>query len=183
LDVVQSEAARMDVLIEEILELSRVSRQEMRISSLDMDLLVRRVVRELSAAGIGNDAVFDIEVLPPASGDLGQLQRVWENLLSNAVKYSRDGNPATIAVWGESDGQNTVYHVEDNGVGFDMKYAHKLFGVFQRLHGPDEFPGTGVGLAIVYRIVSRHHGRIWANSAVGRGARFSFSLPVMGSGD
>jgi PAS domain S-box-containing protein len=177
LDVVQSEAARMDVLIEDILELSRVGRQEMRISSLDMDLLVRQVVRELSAAGIGNDAVFDIEALPPAYGDRVALQRVWENLLSNAVKYSRDSNPATIAVWGGSDGQNTSYHVEDNGVGFDMKYAHKLFGVFQRLHGPEEFPGTGVGLAIVYRVVRRHQGRIWANSAVGRGARFSFSLP------
>jgi len=176
LSVVLSEASRMGVLIDEILELSRLGRQELRITSLDMESLVRGIVNDLLRRSDANGVVFHIEELPRAFGDLVQLQRVWENLLSNAVKYSRKSTPPTVRVWGEYDGEKAVYHVEDNGVGFDMKYAHKLFAVFQRLHASAEFAGTGVGLAIVHRVIVRHHGRIWADSKVGRGARFSFSL-------
>jgi PAS domain S-box-containing protein len=181
LDIVQSEAARMGILIDDILELSRLGREEMRIVRLDMDALVREVVRDLSERIDAKDAVFRIEALPSAYGDRVQLQRAWENLLSNAVKYSRDSRPPSVHVWGESLDGNAVYHVQDNGVGFDMKYAHKLFRVFERLHAAEDFAGTGVGLAIVYRVVARHRGRIWADAEVGHGARFSFSLPVVSS--
>jgi PAS domain S-box-containing protein len=176
LNVVLGEASRMGVLIDEILELSRLGRREMRITSLDMDVLVRGIVYDMVRRSDANGVVFQIEALPRAFGDLLQLQRVWENLLSNAVKYSRESSPPTVRVWGESDGEKVVYHVEDNGVGFDMKYAHKLFAVFARLHASDKFAGTGVGLAIVHRVIMRHHGKIWADAKVGRGARFSFSL-------
>jgi len=177
LDVVQNESTRMGVLIDDILELSRLGRQEIRITRLDMSALVREVVREHSARAEPSNAVFELEALPPASGDLVQFQRVWDNLVSNALKYSRNSRPPTIRIWGELDGENVVYHVADNGVGFDMKYANKLFGVFSRLHASEEFAGTGVGLAIVYRVIMRHRGRIWADAAVDRGATFSFSLP------
>jgi PAS domain S-box-containing protein len=181
LNVVLSEASRMGVLIDEILGLSRLGRQAMRITSLDMDSIVRGIVDDLTARTGATGVVFQLEALPRAFGDLVQLQRVWENVLSNAVKYCRQSTPPTVRVWGESDEDNVVYHVEDNGVGFDMKYASKLFGAFQRLHASDEFAGTGIGLAIVHRVIVRHHGRVWADAEVGRGARFSFSLPSVSS--
>jgi PAS domain S-box-containing protein len=181
LGVVQSEATRMGVLIDDILELSRLGRQELRIVLLDMDVLIGGVVRDLVARNGTKDVVFRLDAVPPAYGDLVQLQRVWENLLSNAVKYSHASTPSTVHVWGEVVGDQAVYHVQDNGVGFDMKYAHKLFGVFQRLHAAEDFAGTGVGLAIVYRVVSRHRGRVWADAEIGGGAQFSFSLPMASS--
>ena len=105
------------------------------------------------------------------------MRQVFVNLLSNAIKFSRDRDPAMIFVGASRTDEGIVYHVKDNGVGFDMRYADKLFGVFQRLHGETEFEGTGIGLAIVKRIVLRHGGRVWAESAVGQGATLSFSLP------
>jgi light-regulated signal transduction histidine kinase (bacteriophytochrome) len=115
--------------------------------------------------------------LPEVDGDLSLLGRVWENLLSNAVKFSARRERPQINVTGRVEGDEAVYSVRDNGVGFDMKYVDKLFGVFRRLHGIHEFPGTGVGLALVQRIVLRHGGRVWAEGALDRGATISFSLP------
>jgi PAS domain S-box-containing protein len=179
LSVVRSEATRMGLLIDDILELSRLGRRQMRIVWLDMDKLVAGTVRDLVARNEADGVTFQLEHVPPAPGDLVQLRSVWENLISNAVKYSRNSDPPTVRVFGETDGDRAVYHVKDNGVGFDMKYAHKLFGVFQRLHAAEDFAGTGVGLAIVSRVISRHRGQVWGEAEPGRGALFSFSLPLV----
>jgi light-regulated signal transduction histidine kinase (bacteriophytochrome) len=120
---------------------------------------------------------FSVAQLPEARGDPALLRQVWSNLIGNAVKFTSTKEAPRIDVSGHSDGGVTVYTVKDNGVGFDPGYAHKLFGVFQRLHRADEFEGTGVGLAIVQRIVQRHGGRAWAEGKVGEGAVFHFSLP------
>jgi light-regulated signal transduction histidine kinase (bacteriophytochrome) len=120
--------------------------------------------------------------LPAAEGDAALVRQVWINLLSNAVKFSSQKERAIIAVAGAREEDQAVYCVRDNGAGFDMQYAGKLFGVFQRLHTPEEFEGTGIGLALVQRIVLRHGGRVWAEAEVGKGATFSFSLPVGAKG-
>ncbi|MEO8631648.1 MAG: ATP-binding protein, partial [Betaproteobacteria bacterium] len=117
---------------------------------------------------------------PKAQGDAVLLRQVWINLISNALKYSRTRTPPVVELSAESNSTHVVYRIKDNGVGFDMKYYGKLFGVFQRLHTADEFPGTGVGLAIVQRIVARHGGRVWAEAALDRGATFCFSLSKEG---
>ncbi len=121
---------------------------------------------------------FDVDGLPDAPGDPALLQRVWEILFLNEVKFSATRERPEICVDGGVEGDAAVYRVRDNGVGFDMRYVDKLFGVFNRLHGVNEFEGTGIGLALVKRIVEKHGGRIWAEGAVGEGATFSFSLPV-----
>jgi light-regulated signal transduction histidine kinase (bacteriophytochrome) len=118
--------------------------------------------------------------LPPTAADPALLRQVWMNLIGNALKYSSGQSAPRVEVGGRANGEHAEYWVRDNGAGFDERYAHKLFGVFQRLHGAHEFPGTGVGLAIVQRVVLRHGGRVWAAGKRGEGARFSFALPVAG---
>jgi light-regulated signal transduction histidine kinase (bacteriophytochrome) len=120
---------------------------------------------------------MELRPLPPAHGDSALLRQVWINLLSNAVKFSAKAGQPRIEVGSYPEESVCVYYVKDNGAGFDMKYYDKLFGVFQRLHRSDEFPGTGVGLAIVQRVVSKHSGKVWAQGAVGQGATFFFTLP------
>lgn len=168
--------ARMAQLIEDILDFSRMARREMAEVPVDMTALARDVVAELRAATTGRLLHFEIAPLPPAHGDRGMLRQVFVNLLSNAVKFTRPRAEAVIEV-GAEDG---VYFVRDNGVGFDMACAGKLFAVFERLHAQTEFEGTGIGLAIVRRIVTRHGGRVWAEGKVGEGAVFRFSLGVSG---
>jgi PAS domain S-box-containing protein len=177
LATIRAGSQRMGQLIDDLLAFSRLGRQPLRAQTIDMDKIVREATKEALGAVTGSAPRLTIHPLPPAVGDPTLLEHVWGNLLGNAVKYSsKVANPA-IEIGARQDGGETVYFVRDNGAGFDMQYASKLFGVFQRLHGQDEFPGTGVGLAIVHRIVTRHGGRVWANSAPGRGATFQFCLP------
>jgi PAS domain S-box-containing protein len=177
LAVVRDSTVKIGHLIDDILAFSRIGRAEMKTAPLDMAALVRDTLTDpLAPAVAGRALAIDIGELPDAHGDKAMLRRVWMNLLDNAIKYTAPKPDARIAVGATAGDGETIYHVRDNGVGFDMQYAGKLFGVFQRLHGA-EFPGTGIGLSIVKRIVTRHGGRVWAEGKVGEGATFYFALP------
>ena len=178
LDTVTTNAHRMGHLIDDLLAFSRWARAPIQARRIDMTALAQAAHAELSAAGDAPTADVRIDPLPAAWGGESLVRQVWVNLLSNALKYSGMQPQPQIVVTGHVEGPQTIYCVADNGAGFDMRYADKLFGVFQRLHGQDEFPGTGVGLAIVRKIVTRHGGRVWAEAEVGAGARFYFSLPA-----
>jgi len=178
LAAISAAAGRMARLIDDMLEFSRMGRSEMRRASVDLDGLVRSLLPELEAEAAGRKIVWKIGPLPVVRADPPMLRVVFVNLLANAVKYTRPRAVAEIAVEGRTEAGEHVVQVRDNGVGFDMKYAGKLFGVFQRLHRADEFEGTGIGLANVRRIVARHGGRTWVEAEPDRGAAFSFSLPV-----
>ena len=172
-------AVRMGQLISDILDFSRMSRSEIAAAPVDMTGLAREVYQEVrDAASAERNIVLRMAGLPAASGDLALLRQVWVNLLSNAVKYSGPRAEAVIEVGSSVDGGENTYWVKDNGVGFDMRYMDKLFGVFQRLHSAEEFEGTGIGLAIVKRIVTRHGGRVWAESKPGEGTAIYFILPA-----
>jgi len=172
--VVRANARRMGQLIDDLLAFSRLGRQEPARSRVDMTVLVREVVDELGAASA---ATVQIATLPPVQADAALIKQVWVNLIGNALKYSSKTAQPHVEIGGSEEGTEVRYWVRDNGVGFDMRYAERLFGVFQRLHRADEFEGTGVGLAIVQRIVARHGGRVWAESRPGEGACFHFCLP------
>lgn len=176
LNVVCDNTIRMGQLIDDILKFSRTGRLELTFSEIDMEKLAREVIAELQPAG--GKLQVEIEPIPPARGDNAMMHQVFVNLLSNAIKFSSSRENATVKVGGSIAGNESVYFVRDNGVGFDMQYADKLFGVFQRLHGVSEFEGTGIGLAIVKRIVTRHGGRVWAEGKVNEGATIYFALPV-----
>ena len=176
--VIVDSARNAGRLVDDLLAFSRMGRSEMRSAPVDTARLVREVQQEISAEVDGRPIEWRIGELPDVSGDPAMLRLVWRNLLDNAVKYSRGREPAIIEVSGEVKDGEAVFAVRDNGAGFDMKYADKLFGVFQRLHKPDEYEGTGIGLANVRRIVHRHGGRTRAEGEVGRGACFSFTLPA-----
>src|SRR4029077_13810299 len=160
-----------------LLAFSRVGRAEIRGTPVELNELVRDVIRSLEMAITGRSLVWNIAALPTVIGDAALLKHVLTNLIDNALKYSRTRDPATIEIGcaGEEAGR-VVLFVRDNGVGFDMQYAHKLFGVFQRLHRPEEFESTGIGLATVRRIVARHGGRVWAEGAINEGATVYFTL-------
>jgi light-regulated signal transduction histidine kinase (bacteriophytochrome) len=179
LDTISESARLMGALIDDLLAFSRLGRKPIDSRSVDMQELARSAVAELQSQQGGAPVQVEIGPLPAAEGDPALLRQVWANLLSNAVKYSAPrGAEARVLVTGEARGDLLHYSVLDNGVGFDMRYADKLFGVFQRLHSHDEFEGTGVGLAIVQRIVHRHGGEVSAQADPGRGACFSFQLPA-----
>ena len=181
LGVVRGGAQKMGQLIDDLLAFSRVGRREVKRARADMGALVRAVFSELVADEAERARVeLRLGDLPPAAVDPTLLRQVWTNLLANAVKYTRPRERAMVEVAGGRQGDRLVYHVRDNGVGFDMEYAGKLFGVFQRLHSVREFEGTGVGLALVKRIVVRHGGDVWADGRVGEGATFGFWLPDQG---
>ena len=175
LQTIRNGAQRMGMLIDDLLSFSRLSRQPVNKQEVNVAKLVRDVLEELEPQREGREIDLRIGDLPPYKGDAALLKQVWINLLSNALKYSRDRKPAVIEVGCKTEQGENVYFVRDNGAGFDMQYANKLFGVFQRLHRADEFEGTGVGLAIVQRVIHRHGGRIWADAAPGRGATFYFT--------
>jgi PAS domain S-box-containing protein len=167
---------QMGLLIDNLLAFSRLSRQPLKRQHVDTAALVKSVIHDLAPLHQGRPIEFQPATLPSCWGDPALLKQVWLNLISNAIKYTRGRDPALIEIGCVRDEGEDVYFVRDNGTGFDMKYAHKLFGVFQRLHLAEEFEGTGVGLAIVQRIVNRHAGRVWAAAEEGLGATFRFTL-------
>lgn len=177
LTVISSEAERMGTLIDDLLAFSRLGRKSLQPAELDMGHLAAFVFDRLKKDA-GTDCIeFRVGRLPRARGDRTLLEQVWVNLIANAIKFSSSKEHAVIEVGGISEVDELVYFVRDNGAGFDPRYQSKLFGVFQRLHDSTEFPGTGVGLALVQRIIARHGGRVWADGAPGEGATFHFTLP------
>ena len=178
LNVVRDNTSRMGQLIDDILKFSRTSRLEMSFSAIDLEKLAREVCEELQSSVASDKLQIEIEPIPPAEGDRAMMRQVFINLLSNAIKFSRVREPARIKVGGSIEGNEVIYYVKDNGVGFDMQYVDRLFGVFQRLHAVNEFEGTGIGLAIVKRIITRHGGRVWAEGKLNEGATLYFALPT-----
>jgi signal transduction histidine kinase len=176
LNVVRGNTNRMGQLIDDMLKFSRTNRLEMTFSEIDMEKLAHEVVEELQPSS--GKLQVEIESIPPATGDRAMMHQVFANLLSNAIKFSSSRETAMIKVGGYIEGDEVVYFVRDNGAGFDMQYADKLFGVFQRLHSVNEFEGTGIGLAIVKRIVTRHGGRVWAEGKINEGATIYFAFPA-----
>jgi PAS domain S-box-containing protein len=178
--VIRENTRKMDRLIDDLLAFSRVGRVALQPAPIDMGTMARSVFHELTSPADRRRIDFLVEAAPAAVGDPSLMRQVWVNLLGNAIKFSSKRERAAVDVRGESQGPEVVYSVRDNGAGFDMRYADKLFGVFQRLHSAREFDGTGVGLAIVQRVVHRHGGRVWAEGDVDHGATFHFALPVQG---
>ena len=179
LGVIRDNSRKMGNLVDDLLEFSRLGRRPLSTAAIDMKRVVEEVLGELQASREEPPRVV-LGALPPGRGDATLLKLVWTNLLGNAVKFSSKRGEPVIEVSGSENGAENVYCVKDNGTGFDMRYYDKLFGVFQRLHSADEFDGTGVGLAIVQRVVLRHGGRVWAEGKVGEGAAFYFALPKEG---
>ncbi|MBU0755471.1 MAG: hypothetical protein KJ645_10060 [Planctomycetes bacterium] len=178
MDTISNSAKKMGQLIDDLLSFSRMGRHGMVIQQVDLGILVRDVIRDLEPDAAGRDIEWRIGDLPAVCVDVAMLRMVLDNLISNALKFTQPRQQARIEI-GSLSGRTTeaVIFVRDNGVGFDMAYADKLFGVFQRLHRAEEFEGTGIGLATVHRIIARHGGRTWAEGKVDRGATFYFSLP------
>ncbi len=178
LNTIRDSAREMGQLIDDLLAFSRIGRQQLVLAEVNVADMARSVFEEAAKAVPERKLMLEmVGELPRARGDRAMVRQVLTNLLSNAVKFTRGREPARIEVGNFSRGRENVYFVRDNGAGFDMKYVDKLFGVFQRLHGADEFEGTGIGLSIVRRVVHRHGGRVWAEGETGRGATFYFTLP------
>ncbi|OAM52067.1 histidine kinase [Methylovorus sp. MM2] len=178
LTVVRSNSQKMGRLIDDLLDFARSGRKSIQAEEIDMAHLVDEVWKDIQLAHQTPLPPLNTNQLLPIWGDRALIKQVLMNLLSNAVKYSSKKNDPKIEITSAKKGSDVVYEIHDNGAGFDMRYYNKLFGVFQRLHSTDEFPGTGVGLAIVQRIVVRHGGHAWAESQLGEGSIFSFSLPL-----
>ena len=176
LQTIREGAQRMAALIDDLLGFARLSRQVLTQQTVAMDLLVRTVLEELNPPQQERQIEIHVGELPTCLGDAALLKQVWLNLISNALKYTSQRNPAVVDIGCTLLNDTNTYFVRDNGTGFDMQYADKLFGVFQRLHRAEDYEGTGVGLAIVQRVVHRHGGRVWADASVDRGATFYFTL-------
>jgi two-component system sensor kinase len=179
LDIIQENVQRMSRLIDDLLAFSRSERQQMKSEVVDMEKLARNVTQELKVLRSGK-TLIDIKDMPPLYGDSVMLHQLLYNLVSNAIKFTKHKQTAIIEIGCKIEKDECIYYVKDNGAGFDMKYADKLFGVFQRLHKGEEFEGTGIGLAIVQHVVKRHGGRAWAEGKIDEGAIFYFSLSNKG---
>jgi PAS domain S-box-containing protein len=176
LGIIREGAQRMGALIDDLLTFSRLSRVSVSNQPVDMGRLVADALDDLGVKAGDSKVQVRLGELPPCHGDPALLKQVWLNLLSNALKYSRKRDTPVVEVGSETQDGKQVYVVKDNGTGFDMLYANKLFGVFQRLHRSDEYEGTGVGLAIVQRVIHRHGGSVWADAALDKGATFFFTV-------
>jgi PAS domain S-box-containing protein len=176
LKAIKYNSQKMGILIDELLTFSRLGRKEIKKSTVDMNELTEGVIRELNNEN-PNKAQIHFTELHPVVVDYGLIHQVMHNLLSNAIKYSSGKETPDVEISSRIEEKEVIYEVKDNGVGFNMKYADKLFGVFQRLHNSDEFEGVGVGLAIVKRVVIRHGGSVWAEGVLNKGATFGFSIP------
>lgn len=177
LDTIRENAAKMDQLILDMLSLSRISRSELKMAPVDMEAIIRSMFHEIASEEEKKSFKMIIQRVPAVTGDSALLKQVWQNLIANALKYSSKSKLKKIEIGANIDDIYITYFIKDHGAGFDDKYKHKLFGVFQRLHREDEFKGTGVGLAIIKRIIDRHNGKVWAEGAPDKGATFYFSLP------
>jgi light-regulated signal transduction histidine kinase (bacteriophytochrome) len=175
-NVIRSNTHMMGQLIDDLLSFSRLGKKHMSLTILDMDALVRGAWKDMQYIGPDRNMMLAVNCIPSGYGDRALIKQVLINLLSNAVKFTKNRDTARIEAGGYADGNEVVYYVRDNGVGSDMEYHDKLFGVFQRLHSAEDFEGTGVGLAIVQRIVHRHGGRVWAEGKMDQGACFYFTL-------
>jgi signal transduction histidine kinase len=180
LKAIRYSTLQMSALIDALLEFSRFNRQELNKRTMDTGKLVRSALDELGFPWQERQVEIRIGDLPVCSGDPVLLKQVWINLLSNALKYTNKREKAEIEIGSTNISGTEAFFVRDNGIGFDMRYADKLFGVFERLHRMEDYEGTGIGLAMVQRIVNRHGGRVWANAAIDRGATFNFTLEEAG---
>ncbi len=180
--IIADSASKMGQLIDDLLHFSRISRKEMSISGIDMGAMVNSIYHEVTTKEQRERITFMDDVPHHCDGDPNMMRLVWSNLISNAVKFSSKKEKPVISIWSDSENDEIKYYIRDNGAGFDMKYKEKLFGVFQRLHAANEFDGTGVGLALVQRIIHKHGGTIDATSEPGMGATFIFTLPKIGGG-
>lgn len=176
--VIKTNALRMGNLIDDLLAFSRMGRKDLAKVNVDMDRMVKEVIEEMKVEERAHPVSWTVEPLPLVRGDPSTIRQVWVNLLSNAIKYTSKKNPPEVRIGYFPRGNQQVYFVKDNGVGFDSRYKDKLFKVFQRLHSHVEFDGTGVGLALVQKIINRHGGHTWAEGEPGKGATFYFSLPM-----
>jgi light-regulated signal transduction histidine kinase (bacteriophytochrome) len=176
LGIIRKNALKMGTLIDDLLEFSKMGRKEIKKTRVEVQPMVKSISDEIVDVNKYNAEVI-INPLTPVQADQALLTQVWINLISNALKYSAKKEQPKVEVGSYTDKNEIIYYVKDNGAGFDMEYADKLFGVFQRLHKANEFEGTGVGLAIVHRIVTKHGGRVWAEAKPNEGAIFSFALP------
>ncbi len=174
---IMGNAKKMGQLLDDLLTFSRLGRKELVRVKIPMNAMVANLCNEIKNGQLNRKIEFKINDLQPARGDAVIIKQAWVNLISNAVKYSKLKEETIIEIGSEVTGDEIIYAIKDNGAGFDMRYASKLFGVFQRLHSDEQFEGTGVGLAIVHRIISKHGGRVWAEGKVNEGAIFHFSLP------
>lgn len=177
ISIIRESSQRMGALIDALLYYTRIGREAPAIADVDMEQLIKVARDEACSVYPAVSATWDIARLPEAAGDRALLKQVWINLLTNALKFAQKAAAPRIEIRGVTQGREVVYSVKDNGVGFDMKFSAKLFGLFQRLHSEDLYCGAGVGLAVVSRIIAHHAGRVWAESAPGTGATFYFSLP------
>jgi two-component system sensor histidine kinase/response regulator len=182
LDIVSKNAIKMEELIENLLSFSKLGKREINKEIVYMDSMVRSVIEEITVTEQDKKVAWQVGSLLPCYGDQYLLKQVVINLLSNAVKYSGKNDQPAVEITSELKNDKCIYHVKDNGCGFDMKYADRLFGVFQRLHKASDYEGTGVGLALVKRIITRHGGTVEVEAEVNKGARFSFAIPVIRPG-
>jgi light-regulated signal transduction histidine kinase (bacteriophytochrome) len=177
IDAIISNANKMGQLIDDLIAFSKIGRKETAHGTVNMKAIAESCMTELLLQESKNKYHVHIHPIPDCGGEENLIKQVWTNLISNAIKYSSNGPKPQIEIDYKEDSSRNIYFIRDNGVGFDMQYAHKLFGVFQRLHSQEEFEGNGIGLALVKRIINKHKGEIWAEASPGEGAIFYFSLP------
>ena len=181
LSIVRENTKKMGQLIDDLLQFSRAGRKEIVRSEINMEELAHKAFNELKPTAGERNVDLKINSLPPAYGDTSVIYQILINLISNALKYTKPKDAAVVEIGGREEKRENIYYVKDNGVGFDMRYVNKLFGIFQRLHSPEDFEGTGVGLALVQRIIHKHGGRVWAEGKINEGASFYFTLPNIGT--